>query len=119
MSHRDESGVRLQMDRCSFVRSFVHASAYWKLFWQVDSSTSVDVGGNRGIPYTADGVYHTITPQLYRFSMVDISIVGIMSVPKRSALGASRRELSEDVPFGIGVLLDVEQSTLENRRWCV
>ena len=47
--------------------------------------------------------------------MVDISTVGIMSVSKRSALEASRRELSEDVPFGLGTLLVVEQSILETR----
>ena len=53
--------------------------------------------------------------------MVDISIVGIVPVPKRSALETSRQVLSEDVSFGIGTvgtvgtLLVVEQSTLENR----
>ena len=60
-----------------------------------------------------------MTP-LGRFSMVDISsavvlIVGIVSLPKRSALEASIRGLSADVPFGIGALLVVRQSTLENR----
>ena len=49
-----------------------------------------------------DGVYH---PPLGRFSMVDISTVGIVSVPKRSALKSSRRELSEYVSFGIGSVL--------------
>ena len=35
-------------------------------------------------------------------SVVDIStMVGLVSVPKRSALETSRRELSEDVSFGI------------------
>ena len=50
--------------------------------------------------------------------MVDISKVGTVSVPKRSALEPSRRDLSEDVSFGIGTigtLLAVEQSSLENR----
>ena len=48
--------------------------------------------------------------------MVEIStMVGIVSVPKTAALEPSRRELSEDVPFGIGALLVVEQSTLEKR----
>ena len=37
--------------------------------------------------------------------MVEISTVGIVSVPKRSTLGTSRRELSGDVPFGVGALL--------------
>ena len=52
--------------------------------------------------------------------MVDISIVGIVPVPKRSALETSRQVLSEDVSFGIGTvgtvgtLLVVEQSSLEN-----
>ena len=49
-------------------------------------------------------------------SVVDIStMVGLVSVPKRSALETSRRELSEDVSFGIGTLLGVEQSSLKNR----
>ena len=47
--------------------------------------------------------------------MLDISTVGIVSVPKKSALETSRRELSEDVSFGIGTLLGVEQSSLKNR----
>ena len=47
--------------------------------------------------------------------MVDISTVGIVSVPKRSALETSRREFSENVSFGIGTLLVVEQPNLENR----
>ena len=46
--------------------------------------------------------------------MLDISTVGIVSMPKRSAIETPRRELSEDVPFGIGTLLVVEQSSLEN-----
>ena len=45
--------------------------------------------------------------------MVDISTVGIVSVPKRSAWEISRRELSEDASFGTGALLVVEQSSLE------
>ena len=36
-------------------------------------------------------------------------------MPKRWALETSRRELSEDVSFGIGTISVVEQSTLENR----
>ena len=51
--------------------------------------------------------------------MVDISTagtVGTMSGPKKwSALETSRGELSEEVSFGIGTLLIVEQSGLENR----
>ena len=59
------------------------------------------------VPYTT--VY--ITPPLGRFSKVDISTVGMVSAPKRSAMEISRRELSEDVSFGIaGALLVVEQS---------
>ena len=61
--------------------------------------------------YTA-GVHHT---PLGRFSMLDISTVGIVSAPKRSALEPSRRELSEDVSSGIDALLVVEQSSLGNR----
>ena len=52
-------------------------------------------------------------PPLGRFSMVDISTaVSIVSGPKRSALEPSRRELSEDVSFGIGTLWIVKQSSL-------
>ena len=61
------------------------------------------------------GVHHT---PLGRFSMVDISTVGIVSVPKRSALESYRRELfffSEHVSFGVRTLLLVEQSIFENR----
>ena len=47
--------------------------------------------------------------------MVDISTVEIVWVPKRSALETYRRELSEDASFGVGTLLIVEQSSLENR----
>ena len=36
-------------------------------------------------------------------------------MPKRSALEISRPELSEDVLFGIGTILIVEISDLENR----
>ena len=55
-----------------------------------------------------------ITP-LGRFPMVDVStvLVGIVSVPKWSAWETSRRELSEDVSFGIDTLLVFEQSTLK------
>ena len=41
-----------------------------------------------------DGVYHT---PMGRPSMVDISTLGMVSVPKKLSLGTSRRELSEDV----------------------
>ena len=61
-----------------------------------------------------NGLYDT---PLARFYMVDIStaVVEIVSVPKRSALETSVRELAEDVPFRIGSLLGVERWTLENR----
>ena len=66
------------------------------------------------MPYTT--VYHTTTHPWVDFQVVDISTaVGIMPVPKWSALETSRRERSEDVPFGLGTLLVVERSTLENR----
>ena len=43
--------------------------------------------------------------------MLHVSTVGgIVSVPERSDLETSRRELSEDVPFGNGTLLAAEQS---------
>ena len=54
-----------------------------------------------------DAVHHT---PLGRFSAVDISTVGTVS-----ALETSRRDHSEDVSFGIGTFLVVEQSSLENR----
>ena len=47
--------------------------------------------------------------------MVDISTVGIVLVPKRSAFEGSRGERSEDVSFGIDILLVVEQPSLKNR----
>ena len=47
--------------------------------------------------------------------MLDTSTVGILPAPKRSALETPRRQLSEDVSFGNGTLLVVEQSSLENR----
>ena len=43
------------------------------------------------------------------FSMLDVSTVGLVLRIKRSALETSRRELSEDVAFGIDNLLVVEQ----------
>ena len=51
--------------------------------------------------------------RLGRFSMLDVSTVGIVSVPNRSVLETSRRELLEDVSFGVGTLLVVEQSSLD------
>ena len=54
-------------------------------------------------------------PTVYDGVYLDISTVGIVSTPKRSALEKSGRELSEGVSFGIGTLLVVEQSSLENR----
>ena len=56
-------------------------------------------------------VYHT---PLGRFSVVDISTVGIVPVPQRSALETRVRELSQDVSFGIDTLLDIERTSLEN-----
>ena len=48
-------------------------------------------------------------------SMLDISTVGTVPVPKWWASETSRRELSEDLSFGIGTLLPVEQPSLETR----
>ena len=48
--------------------------------------------------------------------MVDISTDGILSVPKKVGVGSiSPRVFRIYVPFGIGALLVVEQSTLEIR----
>ena len=52
------------------------------------------------LPYTTV-YYHT---PLGRFSVFDISTVGKESVPRRSALEASRRELSGYLSFGPGTL---------------
>ena len=50
-------------------------------------------------------IYVSSALVLVRLSMVDISTrVGIVPVPERSAVETSRRELSEDVSFGIGIL---------------
>ena len=62
-------------------------------------------------------MYTTVyaTPRSGRLSVLDISTVGTVSVPKRPSLGSRRRELSEDVPFGIvGTLLVVERCTPSN-----
>ena len=58
-----------------------------------------------------------ITPPSADFPrfMVDTSTGGMVPVPKSSALETSRRELSEDVSFGISTLLVVEQSSWEKR----
>ena len=45
---------------------------------------------------------NTIYPPLGHFSLLDISTVGIVSVPKGSALESSRPELTEDPSFDIG-----------------
>ena len=58
-------------------------------------------------------VYNT-SPPWADFSMVDISTVGVVSVPQKSALETSRRGLCEDVSFGMDILSVVEQSILEN-----
>ena len=47
--------------------------------------------------------------------MLDISTVGIVPGPTWSTLETSHRELAEDVSFGVGTLLVVEQSSLECR----
>ena len=45
--------------------------------------------------------------------MVDISRVGIVPVPQSWELETSRPEVSEDISFGIGTLLVVEQLSLK------
>ena len=62
------------------------------------------------VPYTTV-YYHT---PLGRFSMVDISTVGIVSVPKRSSLETAITESFGDISLGIDAALVVEQSSLEN-----
>ena len=50
------------------------------------------------------------------FSMLDASTsVGIVPVPKSTALETFRGEALEDASFVIGTLLVVERSSLENR----
>ena len=75
---------------------------------------TLDTGTPSTVPIRTvyDGAYHT---PLGRFSMLDISTVGIVPVPETSALETFRRVLSEHVSFGIGTLLVVEQSSLETR----
>ena len=61
------------------------------------------------------GVYHT---PLGRFSMVDISTVGIVPLPKKVVVGSISSKASEDVLFAVGTLLVVKQSGLADRpRW--
>lgn len=62
-----------------------------------------------GIP---EYIYHT--PPSGRFSMLDITTVGLVSVPKRSASQTAGRELSEDFAFITCSPLVVEQPSLEN-----
>ena len=57
-----------------------------------------------------DRVHHT---PLGRLSMLNISTVGMLSVPNSSALESSRRELPEDVPFGMAPLAPLSS----NRPW--
>ena len=61
--------------------------------------------GKHDVPLYHGG-YHT---PLGRLSMFDISTVEIVAAPKMLALETSRRELSEDVSFGVGTLLVIEQ----------
>ena len=74
--------------------------------------------GEHKAPYRTVYITLLISPPPGPASMVDISTVGIVSETKRLALEASIGELSADESFGIGTLLGVDQSTLENRpRW--
>ena len=57
-----------------------------------------------------DGLYHTPRAD-YPWLISPHSRNTLVSVPIRSALGESRRELSEDASFGIGTLLS------SNRAW--
>ena len=64
-----------------------------------------------------DGVYVYDTP-LGRFSMADISTVGIVPMPPPKVFVGKMHvaeSFPEDVSLGIGTLLVVEQSTLESR----
>ena len=63
-----------------------------------------------------DGVLHPHAP-IFRGRYLHSRDTIIVSVPTRPVLKRFRRELSEDVSFGIGTgtLLVVEQSSLENR----
>ena len=83
--------------------------------YQLEIGTSEDLPGHVHPKVLSWRAFKWTNP-LGRFPMVDISTVGIVSVPKTSALKTSRRELSEGVWFGIGTsdpLLVVEQSSLE------
>ena len=63
------------------------------------------------VPYTT---VYTVSHPDFPCSIISTA-VGTVSVPKRSALKAPRRELSEDVSFRTGTPFVVEQSGLEKR----
>ena len=65
-----------------------------------------------------DGVYHTITPAWTGFPWSispQLEYSSSVGAEKGRCWKLFRRQLSEDVSFGIGTLLVVEQSTLEDR----
>ena len=66
---------------------------------------------HRTTPRTPGSIFHG--RYLDTSTVGILTAVGIVSVPTSSALETLRRELAEDVSFGIGTLLLVEQSILE------
>ena len=64
-----------------------------------------------GYAYRMTVVYHT---PVGRFSMVDISTIGVAPVRNIWALETSRRKLSEDISSGVDTLLVIEQPRFEN-----
>ena len=74
-------------------------------------------GVSSGVPYRTVHIYIS-HPPVGRFSMLDMSTVGIVPLLKRSALAACRGELCEGVSFGIGTApswSQSKQSSLGNR----
>ena len=71
-------------------------------------------------PYRIPGTVHIITPPWvdvpWSISPQQLEKCRYHTVPQRSALQASSRELSEDGSFGLGTFLVAEQSGLENCR---
>ena len=90
--------------------SVLHSYARWTL-------ARGDRHGNIKERLSYRTVYPSRPPSALDISTAVVGLLTTVSVPKRSALNTSRRELSEDVSFGIGTTgtwhLVVEQSSLE------
>ena len=94
----------------TLVLVFVGPCAY---FWNVRTVLGWRLGPRSSSRSKLSYRTVNVTPPSADFPVLDILTVGILRVPNRPALEASRRELSEDASFGIGTLLVVEQTSLE------